>query len=171
MEQEINPPNEFHGACRSEIEPIVITNFVSPGSHIGARSKVWHFAVIQDLVVIGSDCSIGSNAEISRGTRMGDNVRIGHGTITAPNMIIGHNTFIGPNVTFCDDKFPIAGNTLYDAQPPRVGDDVCIGAGAVILPGVRIGDRAIIAAGMTVTKDVERCSVVRNELNVITRDA
>lgn len=170
MKQEFNPENEFHGESRSDPseQPPQVVNFISKNTRIGKRAKVWHFAVIQDDVKIGDDCSIGSNAEISKGGVIGDNVRIGHGTITAPNMIIGNNVFIGPNVTFCDDKYPKPGSP-YIGNPPRVGDDVTIGAGAIILAGCKIEDRSVIGAGMIVTKDVHRCTVVRSTQKVTKR--
>ena len=138
-------------------------NFIDPSARIGGGTKVWHFAVILQDVVIGSDCSIGSHAEIGLGCIIGDGTRIGKGVFLPPDSRVGCNVFIGPGCIFTDDKYPKAGNRYYTAEPPVIENDASIGAGAVILPGVHIGHHAMIAAGAIVTRDVPAHGHVRCE--------
>ena len=129
-------------------------NFIDPTAVIGFGTKVWHFAVILADVRIGNDCSIGSNTEIGRGSSIGDCTRISSHVFLPAASTIRACVFIGPGTTFTDDRYPIAGNFSYTAEPPIIDDHASIGAGCVILPGVHIGHHAIIGAGSTVTKDV-----------------
>lgn len=138
-------------------------NFIAETARIGEGTTIWHWAVILDDVVIGKNCSIGSNTEIGRGSVIGDNTRIGYGCFLPPRSIVGSNVFISPSVICCDDKFPRVGNDHYFAQPPVIEDFAAIGAGSVILPGVRIGYRAMIGAGSVITKDVEQMTIIRGE--------
>jgi acetyltransferase-like isoleucine patch superfamily enzyme len=138
-------------------------NFIDPSARIGGGTKVWHFAVILQDVVIGENCSIGSHAEIGRGCIIGDGTRIGKGVFLPPDSIVGDHVFIGPNSVFTDDRYPKAGNRDYVAEPPRICDFAAIGAGAVILPGIVIGSHAMIGAGAIVTRNVPEYGMVRGE--------
>ena len=135
-------------------------NFIDHTAQVGEGTKVWHFAVILNDAIIGSNSSIGSLAEIGSGSVIGDNTRISHGVFLPSNSLIGDNVFIGPNVTFTDDRYPRAGNKKYRAEPPVVENGASIGAGSVILPGIRIGENAMIGAGSIVTKDVLPSAVI-----------
>jgi acetyltransferase-like isoleucine patch superfamily enzyme len=139
----------------------MIINYVSPTAEIGEGTKIWHFAVILDEVVIGAFCSIGSHAEIGKGSTIGYGSRISHGVFLPNNSKIGLNVFIGPGVVFTDDRYPRVNNPHYKAEPPVVEDGANIGAGAVILPGVTIGKGALIGAGAVVTKNVKPGDLVR----------
>lgn len=121
---------------------------------------VWAFATVCANVKFGKDCVVGSCAYVGRDCVLGDNVRIQHGAFIPNHTKIGSNVFIGPNVTLTDDRFPVAGNKDYLAEPPRIEDGVSIGAGAVILPGLKLGKCCLIGAGAIVTKDVEAYAVV-----------
>ncbi len=138
-------------------------NFIDDTAKIGAGTKIWHFSVILQDVIIGENCSIGSHAEIGRGTVIGKGTRISALVFLPPHSQVGENVFIAPHVMFCDDKRPRAGNAEYLAQPPRILDGASVGAGSVILPGVTIGRGAMVGAGSVVTKDVPDGAVVRGE--------
>lgn len=128
---------------------------VSPTVQIGGGTIVWHFAIVEDNVLIGAECVIGSNVFVGRNSILGDGVRIQHGAFIARGSRIGNRVFIGPNATLTDDKYPRAGQKeWYRPEPPVIEDGASIGAGAVILPGVRIGRRAMIGAGAVVTDHV-----------------
>lgn len=143
--------------------PTVPICFIDRGATVGVGTKVWHFAVVLDGVVIGERCSIGSKAEIGVGSVIGDDTRIGSGVFLPPHSRIGQRVFLGPNVTCTDDKHPRAGNADYVAEPPVIEDDASVGAGAILLPGVRIGHHARVAAGAIVTGDVAPHAMVRGE--------
>lgn len=139
-------------------------NFIDETAQIGARTVVWHFAVVQAGVCIGHDCSVGSGAEIGRGSIIGNYSRISAHVFLPSNSVLEERVFIGPGVVFTDDKHPRAGhNQTYDARPPYVESGASIGAGAVILPGIRIGVGAMIGAGAVVTRDVAPHEHVRGE--------
>lgn len=138
-----------------------VTNYIDSSALIGEGSKVWHFAVILDYVVIGRNCSVGAGAEIGVGCIIGEGTRIGSGVFLPPRSRVGRRVFIGPHVTCTDDRYPRVDNPDYQAEPPIIDDDASIGAGAILLPGVRIGRGALVAAGAVVTHDVDaECVVV-----------
>lgn len=138
-------------------------NFIDPTAKLGNGSKVWHWSVILQDVVIGENVSIGSCCEIGRGSSIGDGSRIGFGSFFPPHSSIGRFVFIGPQVTCTDDRYPRVNNAEYEAQPPIIEDFASIGAGVVILPGVRIGAGAMIGAGSVVTKDVPPGATLRGD--------
>jgi UDP-2-acetamido-3-amino-2,3-dideoxy-glucuronate N-acetyltransferase len=138
-------------------------NFIDPSAEVDASAKIWHFAVVLAEAWIKEGVVIGSRTEIGARSIIGKNSRIGSGTFLPPGSVIGEGVFIGPNVTFTDDKYPVAGNANYTAQPPIVGSGASIGAGAVILPGVVIMHNARIGAGAIVTHSVAAGALVRSE--------
>ena len=139
------------------------TTFAEIGEDVelGEDTKVWHFATICDRTILGKRCVVGTCAWIGKSVVIGDDCHIQHGAFIPNRTLLGDRVFVGPNVTFTDDKWPLANNPHYRAQPPVIENDVSIGAGAIVLPGVRIGAGAMIAAGAVVTKDVEPGTLVR----------
>ena len=142
---------------------IAPTAIIGRGVCIGVDTYIWHHAVIQNNVHIGSSCSIGCGAEVGRASRIGNGSRIGAHVFLPAFSMIGENVFVGPGVVATDDKYPRVNNPDYDAQPPIIEDGAAIGAGAVLLPGVRIGAGAMIGAGAIVTSDVEPNACVKCE--------
>lgn len=130
-------------------------SIVDPKAVLAADVKVYEFTsilagtVIGEGSVIGGRCFIGKNCKIGAGVHIQDGCFLPHGTV------IEDNAFLGPSVTLTDDKYPVAGNRRYKAQPPVVRELASIGAGAVILPGVEVGKGAVIGAGAVVTRDAE----------------
>jgi UDP-2-acetamido-3-amino-2,3-dideoxy-glucuronate N-acetyltransferase len=139
-------------------------NFIDETAIIGEHTAVWHFAVIQEGVKIGHNCSIGSGCEVGKGAIVGNHSRVSAHVFLPANSVIEERVFIGPGCVFTDDRHPRAGNNQsYVAQPPYVESGASIGAGSVILPGVRIGAGAMIGAGAVVTRDVAPHEHVRGE--------
>jgi UDP-2-acetamido-3-amino-2,3-dideoxy-glucuronate N-acetyltransferase len=133
---------------------------VSLNAILGVNIKVWSGAVIGAFARIGDNCVIGSNCYVGWGTVLGEGCRLNHGTFLPNRTLFGDRVFCGPNVTFTDDKYPKAGNTDYEPQPPHVKNFASIGANATILPGVTIGISAMVGAGCVVTEDVPDYAVV-----------
>ena len=147
----------------------VISDLATIGANVelGYGTKVWQGATVCDGVKTGNNCVIGSCAWIGKGVKMGDNCHIQHGVFIPNNTVIGDRCFVGPLVVLTDDRYPVAGNKDYLAEPPCIDDDVSIGAGAVILPGVRIMKGAMIGAGAIVTMDVPPGTVVRSMFGAV----
>ncbi len=148
------------------------TNHIEPSAQLGLGTKVWHFAVILQDVIVGDECSIGSHTEIGRGTRIGDYSRIGQGCFIPSDSEIGHHVFIGPGCIFTDDRNPYVhgpDDKAYRAEPPVIEDHANIGAGCTILPGVRIGHHSLIGAGSVVSHDVIPYAVVRGDPAILRR--
>lgn len=127
---------------------------------VGARSKVWHFANVEDGVTIGDDCAVGSHTYVGRDTRIGNGVRIQSFVSICRGAILEDRVFISPHVQITDDKHPRAGNPGYKAEPPVLREGCSIGAGAIIMPGVEIGAGATVGAGAVVTHDVPAAGTV-----------
>ena len=114
------------------------------GCEIDDRTKIGAFVEIQKGVQIGKDCKISSHTFVCEGVTVEDQVFIGH------------------NVTFINDKYPRATNSVGSLQtdddwvcvPTLVKKGVSIGSSATILCGVTIGQNVIVGAGSVVTKDV-----------------
>lgn len=127
---------------------------------IGVGSRVWSYTVIERGVRIGNGVVIGAHCFIGAGTKIGDFTRIQDGVFIPRNCEIDDHVFVGPHVVLTDDKYPVAGNTIYTAQPPRLKSYASIGANATIMPGVTIGIGGSVGAGSVVTHDVEASDLV-----------
>ncbi|HEY1005591.1 MAG TPA: acyltransferase [Sphingobacteriaceae bacterium] len=132
-------------------QDVQICNFVNAyGCKIGDGSRVGPFVEIQKGATIGRNCKISSHTFICEGVHIADQVFIGH------------------NVTFINDKFPRATNSIGELQTENdwncmetiVEQGASIGSSVTILCGVRIGRRAIVGAGSVVTRDVPANAIV-----------
>lgn len=153
--------------------------FIHPKAHVedatvGPRTKVWQFASVTGGTVLGADCSVSPFAML-HGPRFGDRCIISGGVMMGPGFHLGDEVFIGPNVTLCNDVWPRAEKTGFDAEglrsgrivTVRVGDGASIGANAVILPGVTIGVGAMVAAGAVVDRNVPEHHVVGRDGRIV----
>lgn len=141
---------------------VMIFNFVNLyGCTIGDNTKVGTFVEIQKNAIIGNNCKISSHTFICEGVRIEDNVFIGH------------------NVTFINDKYPRAVNTMgllqnesdWQCITTRVEAGASIGSSATIMCGITIGKNAIVGAGCVVTKDVPPNTImVGNPGRLITKN-
>lgn len=149
-------------ASKTGIDPTAVIHpraFVE-GAIVGARTKIWQFASVIRGTVLGDDCNVASCATLD-GPVFGDRCIICQGVAMGPGFVFGNDCFIGPNVTICNDAWPRADKTGFDADLLRngyvtvqVGDGAAIGANAVVLPGIVIGKGAIVAAGAVVNRNV-----------------
>lgn len=127
---------------------------------IGAKTRVWQYAVILPNAQIGEDCNICSHVLIENDVIVGDRVTIKSGVQLWDGLRIENDVFIGPNVTFTNDLFPRSKIYPEKFESTTVQAGASIGGGATILPGVRIGRNAMIGAGSVVTKSVPDDAVV-----------
>jgi acetyltransferase-like isoleucine patch superfamily enzyme len=120
---------------------------------IGARTRVWQFAVVMKGARIGADCNICAHTLVEGGVTIGDRVTLKSGVYLWDGLVLEDDVFVGPNASFTNDRSPRS-RVRIDYPTTLVRNGASIGAGAVILPGVTIGANAMIGAGAVVTKSV-----------------
>lgn len=121
---------------------------------IGDRTLIARDTVMlvkSNFLRIGSDCSIGSQCNLSAvsGIEIGDFC-----------IIAGQCYFGGGRYKYALNGTPMVSQGLETKGPVKIGRDVWIGANVSVLDGVTIGDGAIIGAGSVVTKDVAENAIV-----------
>lgn len=129
---------------------------------IGKNSKIWHFALIREGVVLGKNCIIGKGVYIDHDVVIGDNCKIQNHVSIYFQTLIEKNVFIGPNACFTNDKIPRATSPVgkqknkndWKSEKIIIKEGASIGAGSIILPGITIGKWAMIGAGSLVSKNV-----------------
>lgn len=168
--------NEFI-AGRGGVHP---SAFIHPLAHvdgscgINADVKVWQFASVTRGTVLGPGCSVAPFAVLD-GPKIGARSIISMHVAMGPGFEIGDDVFVGPNVTLCNDAWPRADKTGWDAEPYRNGrlvsvvveDGASIGANAVILPGVTLGKGCMVAAGAVCGRDVPAEHLLRRDGQVV----
>lgn len=120
------------------------------GCQVGDETKIGAFVEIQKNASVGKRCKISSHTFICEGVQIEDGVFVGHG------------------VTFINDSYPRATNSLGELQtesdwkvePTVVKKGASIGSGVTLLSGIVIGENAIVGAGSVVTKDVPPNAIV-----------
>lgn len=135
----------------AQIDPLAR---VQDGATVGARTRIWQFAVVLNGARIGADCNLNALTLVEGGAVIGDRVTLKSGVYLWDGVVLEDDVFCGPNATFTNDKNPRSGVHPPAYPETRVGRGASIGAGAVILPGITIGEKAMIGAGAVVTKDV-----------------
>ena len=131
---------------------------------IGAGTRVWAFAHVQDGAVVGRDCNIGEGAFIEDGARLGDRVVIKNGVC-----VWGLRDARGRRLRRAQRRVHQRPHSSRRSVPARLADDwlpthvldgACIGANATIVCGTVIGRHALIGAGAVVTRDVPDHAIV-----------
>lgn len=125
-------------------------------------TELGSFAILEDRIRIGYNCSIGSNARLMYGAYICDRVIIGeHSKIAG---FISDAVNIGKRST-------VMGNIVHAYTVPdlswgieeaaaTIGDDCVIGHSAIVVGGVSIGNNSYIGAGAVITKDVPPNTIV-----------
>tara|TARA_Y100001970_G_scaffold284283_1_gene401319 strand:- start:264 stop:1241 length:978 start_codon:yes stop_codon:yes gene_type:complete len=143
-------PNCYISNCEigdnTIIQPGVVIGGDGFGFEINTKSKIQHMGT----VLIGKNCSIGSNTTIDRAvldkTIISDESNLDNLIQIAHNVIIGKGAVIAAQVG-------IAGST-------SIGDNVKIGGQAGIAGHLNIGNNVTIAAKSGVTKNLNNNSIV-----------
>ena len=130
----------------------------------GVNPKIWNFVNIYDSE-IGDNVTIASFVEIG-GAKIGNNCSFQCGVFVSPGSIIGNNCFFGPKSVLANDRKPKANNKNFKQEPVVIKDNVSIDANATILPGVIINEGAMVGAGTTVTKNVEKYTIIVNKQEI-----
>jgi virginiamycin A acetyltransferase len=133
--------------------------------------------LIADNVILGFDCMIARDVELSANVTIGDYSYINAGTVVASGSIgkfcsIGYFCQIGmpqhpinfmstsPRTYGRRNIFGVPAFWEDYPKPPIIGNDVWIGSQALIQQNVRVQNGAIIAGGSVVTEDVDPYTVV-----------
>jgi len=129
-------------------------------SKIGARTRVWQYAVVLPGAAVGEDCNICSHCFIENDVELGHRVTVKSGVQLWDGLRVADDVFIGPNVSFSNDKFPRSRQQPEKFLNTIIEKGASIGAGASILPGIVIGQGAMVGAGAVVTKSVPPNAIV-----------
>jgi len=126
---------------------------------IGARTRVWAFAHVQDGASVGADCNIGDHCYVEAGVTIGNGVVVKNGVSIWSGVTIESGVFIGPNAAFTNDLRPRS-RVRRDLCRTVIREGASIGANATLLSDIDIGRHALVAAGAVVTKSVPAFSLV-----------
>jgi len=140
---------------------------VSPDVRLGNNVKLSRFINLYGCQV-GDDTKIGAFVEIQKNASVGRRCKISSHTFICEGVRIEDGVFIGHGVTFINDTYPRATNSVGELQtesdwkvePTVVKRGASIGSGTTVLSGVVIGENAMVGAGSVVTKDVPPNAVV-----------
>lgn len=131
------------------------TSIIDDKVFIGDNTKIWHFSHVQLGAIIGSNCSLGQNVNISNNVIIGDGVKIQNNVSLYEGVTLEDYVFCGPSCVFTNDLTP---RSRYPKNhkylPTIIRHDATIGANATIVCGNEVGHHATIAAGAVVTTNV-----------------
>ncbi len=128
---------------------------VDDGVHIGAGTKIWHFAHILRGVRLGERCVVGQNVMIGPNVAIGQGVKIQNNVSIYEGVVLEDDVFCGPSCVFTNVLTPRAFiERKSEFAPTRVRRGASIGANATIVCGVTVGRYAMVGAGAVVTHDV-----------------
>ncbi|MBF0357205.1 MAG: Gfo/Idh/MocA family oxidoreductase [Magnetococcales bacterium] len=122
---------------------------------IGSECKIWHFSHLLSDVKIGKQCSIGQNVTIGPNVQIGDNCKVQNNVSIYKGVTLEDDVFCGPSMVFTNVVNPRAHISRKDQFMPTLVKQGCtIGANATIVCGVTLGRYSFIGAGSVITKDV-----------------
>lgn len=137
------------------------TSFIENNVTIGENTKIWHFSHIQTGAVIGANCILGQNVNISSNVVIGDGVKIQNNVSVYEGVELHDYVFCGPSCVFTNDLTPRSRYPKkHKYRSTVVCHDATLGANCTIVCGYEIGAFATIAAGAVVTKDVSAHALV-----------
>lgn len=103
------------GQLQTVVSP---TAYVSPGSHIGEGTVVFHHAVVNTGAEVGKNCIINTSSLVEHDSTIGNHSHVSTGAIVNGGCQVGENVFLG------------SGSILH--QQVVVPDDAVIAAGDVV---------------------------------------
>ncbi|MGH9119368.1 MAG: acyltransferase [Acidimicrobiales bacterium] len=137
-------------------------NGLCESDEVGPRTRIWAFAHVLPMAVVGADCNICDHAFIEGGAVVGDRVTVKNAVLVWDGVTVEDDVFLGPNVVFTNDLTPRAHVKKAGAEFSRtlVRAGATIGANATIVCGRTIGTNAFVAAGSVVIRDVPAHALV-----------
>jgi len=137
------------------------TAVVDDGVHVGAGTKIWHFAHILGGSRIGERCVISQNVMIGPNVAVGNGCKIQNNVSLYEGVTLEDDVFCGPSMVFTNVLLPRAFvNRRSEFLPTLVRRGASIGANATIVCGNTIGQYAMVGAGAVVTRDVDDFALV-----------
>lgn len=137
------------------------TVFIDATASIGAGTRIFPFAYIEEGVVIGANCKVGPFVRLRSGAVLKDNVRVGNfaeikNSTLGQGSSMGHIGYIGDTSVGRDVNIG-AGVVVanFDGKKKNrtvIGDKAFVGCDSVLVAPVVIGRRAVIGAGSVVTR-------------------
>lgn len=135
---------------------------VSPDSHIGAGTQIWHGTHVREGASIGSQCVLGEGVYVDVGVVVGNNCKLQNGVFVYRPAVLEDGVFLGPGVIVTNDRVPRAvhpdGSVKqaedWAAEAVLIRTGAAVGAACVLLAGVTIGRWALLGAGTVVIRDV-----------------
>jgi UDP-2-acetamido-3-amino-2,3-dideoxy-glucuronate N-acetyltransferase len=142
-------------------------SLISLSVKLGRDVKIYGFVNLYGCE-IGDETRIGTFVEIQKGVVVGPRCKISSHSFLCEGVTLEEGVFIGHNVSFINDSYPRAVNTLgelkdeseWHCQKTLIKARASIGSGSTILGGITVGENAVVGAGAVVTKDVPAYAVV-----------
>lgn len=143
----------IHPGCTIYSKTKIKNNtYIEANTVIGAAGMMWVWdnddkVFLEQLggVIIGSNCRIGSNITVVRGSA-NENTVIGNSVCIAHGTKIGHGCNIGNTVHFANNVS--LGGSVF------ISDNCFLGSGSTVSPRCKIDDKIILGAGSCLTKSV-----------------
>jgi UDP-N-acetylglucosamine acyltransferase len=151
---------------------VAFTARIHPDAHIGARTRIGEFCIVEQDVSIGDDCVLEPYVFIKRWTTLGDRNEISSGTVLGTDPLdknfkgdrsylrIGNDNKVREHYTISRGTKPESVTTLGDgnyimtsghvAHNCTVGNNVVIASCALIAGYVEVEDQAFISGGVVV---------------------
>ena len=135
---------------------------------IGPRTHVYHCAVVRNGVIVGADCSIGSNVEI-KNSILFDGAEVAHFNYIGDS-IIGACAHFGAGSVVSNVKVDRSNIVIHENQGIEtgswklgalVGDHVEIGCNTVLNPGTIVGRDTFIYPCMSVRGTIPSDSILK----------
>ncbi len=137
------------------------TAVIDDGAHIGAGTKIWHFAHIFSGAVIGRNCSFGQNTMVADQVTIGSNVKVQNNVAIYAGTVIEDDVFLGPSCVLTNVSNPrsqVVRRNVYETTRIRRG--ATVGANATVVCGITLGRYCFVAAGAVVTRDLPDYALV-----------
>ena len=128
---------------------------VDEGAHIGAGSRIWHFAHVCAGARIGQGVSLGQNVFVGNQVVIGNQCKVQNNVSVYDNVTLEDGVFCGPSMVFTNVYNPRA---LVERKSEYlhtlVKKGATLGANCTIVCGITVGEFAFVGAGAVVHKDV-----------------
>jgi acetyltransferase-like isoleucine patch superfamily enzyme len=141
---------------------------VAPTARLGAGSRIWHLAQVEQGATLGRTCVLGRGAYVGPNVSVGDYVKIQNYALVYAPAELDAGVFVGPAAVLTNDTFPRA--VRPDLTPKTAGEwepvgvvvrqGASLGARCVCVAPVTIGRWAMVGAGAVVLSDVPDFALV-----------